>query len=101
MFVADSVLDLDDQAIVDAEVLEQEVAGVELEPAPAPRAPKKPGTSFKPGHRVPQPATAKATGERPWWATTDVQGFTEHAKNEQERMARSKEAKRIDGRIND
>lgn len=99
MFVADSVLDLDDQAITDAEVLEQEVAGVELEPAP--RAPKKPGTSFKPGHRVPQPTTAKASGEPPWWAKAKPGEMTATAQAERERMEKNKIAKSVTGRINE
>jgi hypothetical protein len=54
----------------------------------------------KPGRRI-EPKPVKATGERPWWATAPRDGMTAAAHVERERMEKSKEAKKVAGRVNE
>lgn len=46
--------------------------------------------TYTPGHRVIPPATAKATGEPPWWARAERGRMTETARGELDRMATEK-----------
>lgn len=58
------------------------------------------GRGVTPGTRQPAPASV-ATGERPWWATAKPGEMTKAAGEQQDRMKASREAKRLQSRIND
>jgi hypothetical protein len=51
-------------------------------------------------HRT-EPKPVKTSGERPWWATAPRDGMTAAAQVERERMEKSKEAKKVAGRVNE